>query len=488
MIDDFELSKTDQRHRFTDRADFNRIDKTTRQHLRDIWPTVRGELPAILDEFYDHVRTVPALKQLIGSRQSQLKQAQSRHWSMLFDAGFDDEYGRSVQAVGSAHHRIGLDPKWYIGGYLFVLNALTDVISRQYPGDTEKAAEYLCAIQKAVFVDMDAALSVYFEAMLADSARKGNLLGGAIDSFRTMMTTALENSQTASDALVDCAERLKTSAADALERADLVAHAAEQTSASAQSSASATEELSASIKEIGGQAEISAQTAAQALDQTRSTQQAVEHLSVAAQEIGDVIKIITDIANQTNLLALNATIEAARAGEAGRGFAVVASEVKNLAGQTAKATDEISSKIVQIQSATDKAVGSIGKIADTISDVSNAATAIASAVEEQGAATQEIAESTQSAASHSSQVATDITTVRKAAESTQQAGTEVGATSGEISDQARHMEAEFGRFLDAVNEILDADDARKEPWDGVDRRRASHNEDHTHAEDDSAAA
>lgn len=175
-----------------------------------------------------------------------------------------------------------------------------------------------------------------------------------------------------------------------------------------QAVATATEELSASVGEIGRQVRDSSRIAEAAVMQAKETDNRIGKLSRAAQHVGDVVKLITAIAEQTNLLALNATIEAARAGEAGRGFAVVASEVKSLASQTAKATDEISAHIANMQDAPAESVGAIKEIGATIGQISTIAASIASAVEEQGAATQKIARSVQNVAQGTQAVVTNI--------------------------------------------------------------------------------
>ena len=176
----------------------------------------------------------------------------------------------------------------------------------------------------------------------------------------------------------------------------------------------------------------------------------VQSLADAAQKIGEVVKLIADIAGQTNLLALNATIEAARAGEAGKGFAVVASEVKNLATQTAKATEDITAQVNAIQAATKDSVQAISGIGKTIGEINQIATAIASAVEEQGAATQEIARNVQQAAQGTHQVSANIGGVTAATGQTGQAASEVLGAADGLSKQAAALQAEIETFVVAI--------------------------------------
>src|SRR5581483_9310547 len=165
------------------------------------------------------------------------------------------------------------------------------------------------------------------------------------------------------------ATSMTTTAQETSRQSSAVAVASEEASSNVETVASATEELSSSVSEITRQVATSAEIARKAVDQANRTTAVVESQAQAAQKIGDVVKIITAIAEQTNLLALNATIEAARAGEAGRGFAIVAAEVKQLAAQTAKATDEISQQIAGIQASTRESAAAIGEIASTITSI-----------------------------------------------------------------------------------------------------------------------
>ena len=222
-------------------------------------------------------------------------------------------------------------------------------------------------------------------------------------------------------------------------RSGTVAVASEQASANVQTVASAAEELSASIREIGQQAQNSATVARRAAEQAGQTTAKMEGLSDAADRIGEVINLITSIAAQTNLLALNATIEAARAGDAGRGFAVVASEVKNLASQTARATEDITVQISSIQGVTREAAAAIKGIESVIMEINQIASSTASAVEEQGAATAEIARNVQQAAAGTGEVSSNIAGVLEAAAETDQHARIALENSNKLSDQADRL-------------------------------------------------
>jgi methyl-accepting chemotaxis protein len=211
--------------------------------------------------------------------------------------------------------------------------------------------------------------------------------------------------------------------------------------------AASAEELSSSISEITRQVAQSAKITEKAVADARRTDTTVRALAEGAQRIGQVVELISSIAGQTNLLALNATIEAARAGDAGKGFAVVASEVKSLAGQTAKATEEIGAQITRLQNETKDAVEAIKGITTVIEEVSSIATAIASAVEEQGAATAEIARNVQQTAGSAQMVTTNIAGVSEGAASTGAAADQVLSAAGELSRQAESLSAEVSGFV-----------------------------------------
>ena len=277
------------------------------------------------------------------------------------------------------------------------------------------------------------------EALLGMAAQFEDSVGAVVDA---VSSAATELNQSA-EGMVQVAEQTGGQASRASEGAD-------EASANVQTVAAATSELSSSISEISRQVVQSKTVADRAAEEAGVANDKVQSLVSAVGTIGEFVEMINAIAEQTNLLALNATIEAARAGDAGKGFAVVAAEVKGLAGQTAKATEEISQQIAGVQGATDESVAAISRIVDSVSEINEAAATIASAVEEQGAATQEISRNVEKTAEGTSIVAANMSGVRSGAEQTGVSAGDVLNASGELAQQSTVLRDEVGRFLDMV--------------------------------------
>ena len=278
-------------------------------------------------------------------------------------------------------------------------------------------------------------------------ARQKAMMQDLANQFEREVKAIIQSLAHSATEMRSFAEALNGAAEQAQHRAGAAAAASEQAAANVSTVASATEELSSSISEINHRVADSSRTSQTAVREAEQTNNTVEALSGAAQRIGEVVNLISAIAGQTNLLALNATIEAARAGEAGKGFAVVASEVKNLANQTAKATEEITTQIQAIQTSAQDSVKAIRGIGETIARIDTISSAIAAAVEQQGAATQEISRNVQEAAEGTREVTTSIGDVNTAASETGHVAQKVLEAAAALSQQAESLEGGVGAFI-----------------------------------------
>jgi methyl-accepting chemotaxis protein len=284
-------------------------------------------------------------------------------------------------------------------------------------------------------------------AKKSSEAEKSALQRRMADRFEADVKSVVGAVARATDEMQRVAAEITVSVNGTSAQATAAAAASEEASSSINTVAAATEELASSVAEIGRRVTHSSNVADAAVGKAAKTNEMVEALAAAGEKIGDVLRLISAIAGQTNLLALNATIEAARAGEAGKGFAVVASEVKELASQTAKATEEIAGQVAAIRASTEECVTAIGSISDTIGEISAIATTIASAVEQQESATREIAQSVQQVAAGTSEVAVNVAGASHAADQSRALANTVLSASGELSQHASALFKSVDTFL-----------------------------------------
>lgn len=291
------------------------------------------------------------------------------------------------------------------------------------------------------------------QAQSRKQIERGQKLEEIVRTFEKTIATIVGSVASAATEMRSTSESLSQIAQQASAKSSSVAASAEEASANVQTVAASSEELTASIGEISTRVHTASQQADQASGQAKKTSETMNNLSEMAQKIGSVVELVQEIAAQTNLLALNATIEAARAGEAGKGFAVVASEVKNLANQTAKATEEISGQIGSIQQATSGARSDIEAISKIVMDINGIIGAIASAAEEQRAATQEISRSVGEAAKGAADVSQNTVGISESSQETGRMASDTLNAALELSKQSERMKTEIDSFIANVKAV-----------------------------------
>ncbi len=437
------------------RLSFNRIDGDTLAALREARSFVAEVMPGILDRFYDHLSQYAETMAFFKTRanMTHAKEMQLKHWLIIMTGQFDDAYEKSVTRIGEVHNRLGLEPRWYIGGYNSLITDLVEAVALRLPcsrfdrGASLKKTRIQRAIIKAALLDMDLAISVYIEAGRRE--RRLTLEKLATD-FDTAVGSVVDVVASAATRLQGSAQSLQSATDHTSSESNAAAKASEDAIGNVAAVAAAAEELSGSIAEISRRVNDSAEIAGKAARGADEAALSIDKLSEAGQRIGAIVDLITSIASQTNLLALNATIEAARAGSAGRGFAVVAAEVKELAEQTAKATAEIANQIGSIQQSTSESVATIGGVTGIIKSMSEVSTAIATAVEEQNAATNEISRSAQLASAGTAGVSANIVEVSRAAGTAGGTAASVLTAAAELSSQSTLLRGEVAKFLETV--------------------------------------
>ena len=350
------------------RLRFAGITPDTAKLLRAFWPRVERRLPAILERFYDHLFAVPKLAAMVGGQRARLNKAQTAHWARLFQGTFDEQYMRGIHAIGLTHKKIGLEPRWYMAGYQFVLNELVDLARSSYRFRPTRCVATIKAVNQALVLDMELAISSYTDETMRDINTCVENVGSALEHMakgKLDARIAIEFSphfQKLKDDYNSASARLDETVAGVVSSARIIASSSseiskasadlsrrtEQQAASLEQTAAALEQITATTRHTAENSKrasgIVGAAKTDAVEGSRIVEAAIAAMSQIEQssrEIAAITGVIDEIAFQTNLLALNAGVEAARAGEAGKGFAVVATEVRALAQRSGEAAKDI---------------------------------------------------------------------------------------------------------------------------------------------------
>jgi methyl-accepting chemotaxis protein len=474
----------------TERLSFMQMDPEAQRSIRSVKGVVMGALPGALDKFYAQIRSFPETRKFFSSA-SHIDSAKGRqlsHWEAISSGQFDQNYVRAVTTVGEVHARIGLEPRWYIGGYAILLDALIGAVieARWSKGgfgakkgaDAKQVAAELGGLAKATLLDMDFAISVYLEAAEAARvkaeadalARERARVVGAVgesmaalargdltyrmpdalpteynqlrDDFNAAMTTL----QQTLSAVSDSTQNVHGGASEISSASDDLSRRTEQQAASLEETAAALDEITSTVKrsaEGAKQATVAASgakaDAERSGDVMRDAVTAMGEIEQSSGQIAQIIGVIDEIAFQTNLLALNAGVEAARAGDAGRGFAVVAQEVRALAQRSADAAKEIKALIAASSEQVQRGVRLVG-------DTGQALGGIVARVAEIDTLIAEIAQSAQEQASGLSQVNAAVNQMDQVTQQNAAMVEEATAAAASLRTEAEALARLVGRF------------------------------------------
>jgi methyl-accepting chemotaxis protein len=423
--------------------------------LRDQKNVLETALQSALGEFYQHLLSWKETAEILeGHDLQRLKAAQANHWAQIFAGDMGEDYVERAIAIGEAHERVGLSPRWYIASYGLIQAKLTHALIDALHTKPKLLKDAVEAIGKALILDIELAVTSYIERA---HERRAEDLRAAAKNLDASVRKTLHELGNESDTVKGSAHRLTKALADASQLASEAAQAADTSSEAVSTNASAVEELDTAIGEISELSSGTRQSAGNAMEKAHAARDAITKLTEAAETIGSSVGMITDIARQTNMLSLNATIEAARAGESGKGFAVVAQEVRTLANQTDTAAKEISSQVQAIHTAGDETRTALKTLDELVNEINESSESVAAALEEQRATGQEISRASNRAAEQTRELSSQA---NKTAEISDQAyvDTEWLTSSAEIMDTtARRLQSDVNTVLDQLREQADAD-------------------------------
>ncbi|MFC4166574.1 globin-coupled sensor protein [Teichococcus aestuarii] len=421
----------------------------------EVLPSLRDfaekTLPGLLERGLSRLASWP--EAMAALRHPEVHRLRVAHWQRVATGQLDAGFLESAEALGVALHRHGM-PIYGVGLCgVTTLNLISEELGLNPPGPGWVRRE--AARKFALRLSLSHVAWLHCELLLecftrAEKAARTSLTNRLVGTFEQRMSGVVEELGQSVRQMEEAVQVIVGNAGRIGEVSGTVAQSAARADQDVQAAASSAEQLTNSVGQISRQLGEATRIAARAVEDARRTDTVVQALAEGAKRIDDVVSLINSIAGQTNLLALNATIEAARAGEAGKGFAVVASEVKNLANQTAKATEEISGQIGQVQGATREAVAAIENIARTIDEINQIAAAIAEAVAQQGQTADAIARTVQQAAAGNRRVSEMMRGFEADASSARQVAGQLSSAAGGLGGHSRSLRQAMDGFMSEV--------------------------------------